>query len=98
MSRFSHALKQDLYAAQMKFSSESKYDLSAVMGNLAGVAAAMGKLIKSDMLTPVEELQYFRGQLNSHLDWQNEAYNCDSEDAAMARKIVNDLTETSHLL
>lgn len=98
MSRFSYALKQDLYAAQMRFSSENKYVLSAVMGNLADVADAMGKLIKSDMLTSVEELEYFRSHLNSHLDWQDADDDYKFEDAAIARKIVNDLTETSHLV
>lgn len=95
MSRFSDALKQDFHAAKMKFSSEEKYDLAAIMGNLANVADAMGKLIKSEMLTPVEELRYFRGHLSGHLDWQEEF---SPEDVEIARKIVNDLTETSHLV
>lgn len=98
MSRFAYALKQDLYAAQDLFDSENEFDLSAVMGNLTSVIEASEKALRGETLTPAEELQYFRAELNRHLDWQASSIGFGSKDSARARKIVNDLTETSHLL
>lgn len=104
MSRFANALKNDLYDAEDMASFEGDFNFSSLMGSLADVAEAFGKLIKSDMLTPIEEMDYFRNHLTIHLDWQKE---CEAslgsesqltdEEFARALKIITDLTATDHL-
>lgn len=104
MSRFANALKNDLYDAEDMASFEGDFNFSSLMGKLADVVEAFGKLIKSDMLTPIEEMDYFRNHLTIHLDWEKDSEAIlDSEDrltdeeVARAQKIINDLTATDHL-
>lgn len=104
MSRFANALKNDFYDAEDIASVDGDYNFSALMGKLADVAEAFGRLIKSEMLTPIEEMDYFRNHLTIHLDWQKESEaSLDSEDGltdeevARAHKIISDLTATDHL-
>jgi hypothetical protein len=98
MSRFSQPLKKDLLDAQSVFSGEGKYDLAAVIGNLTNVAESMGKLIKSEMLTPAEELEYFRGHFLAHISWEdNSEDGLTPDEIALAQKLVEGLTATDHL-
>lgn len=96
MTQFATALKNDLLDAENVARWEAQYDVSAVLGNLVNVINDSVKVI-AENLTPAEELQYFRCELNKHLDWQDQASGYRKKDAAKVRKIVNDLTETSHL-
>jgi hypothetical protein len=97
MTIFAEALKKDLLDAKMMFDLEREFTLSAIMGNLTNVITFSAKPIEDEKLTLVEELQYFRSELNKHLYLQAAGIGCSSRDMGRALKIVKDLTETDHL-
>lgn len=98
MSYFAAALKKDLNRAKLAFLLEGKEKMTVVMGRLVDAvdAADLAMPLEQDF-TLVEELQYFRGYLNGHIDWEDLLGAITAEEMAEIRKIVDDLTETSHL-
>lgn len=98
MAYFSTALKKDLTRAKLAFLLEGKEKMTVVMGRLVDAVDAADLAMPLDRdLTLIEELQYFRGYLNGHLDWESLLEAVTADELAEIRKIVDDLTETDHL-
>jgi hypothetical protein len=98
MTYFTAALKKDLTRAKLAFLLEGKEKMTVVMGRVVDAveAADLAMPLERD-LTLIEELQYFRGYLNGHLDWEFLLAAVTTDELTEIRKIVDDLTETDHL-
>lgn len=98
MTYFTAALKKDLSRAKLAFLMEGRERMTIVMGRVVDAVdeADLAMPLTRD-LTLVEELQHFRHRLNMHLDWEGRLEVLPVDEMAEIRKIVDDLTETSHL-